>query len=207
MYSCKNPDSRTLATGALDEFLIDFANRRFEKGPSSKEANPWFVRYEPFLPREVQTSGDQLQTYQTDVCLAWQAPDRWTREYYLARARIKLYEGIVKQVRDELGPNWVGISGAVPGGLASGLPQVTPLPDPFGRVLDRISDLGLRERLAICRNGGCITPYFIAQRKTQRYCSEKCAGTFQQEHKRRWWREHGNEWRKRKEKAKRGKKG
>jgi hypothetical protein len=185
----------------LDRFLLEFANRKLPEG-----ADRLFTKYQAFLAGEVQGNRNQLENYQLEVRKAWRAPDRWTREYHLARVRVELYECIVKRVREELGPDWVGIADAVPGGLASGLPQITPMPDPFGRVLDRLSDLGSLGRLATCGNPSCVALFFIAQRKSQRYCTEKCAGIFQQEHKRKWWREHGNEWRKQKEKSKRGEK-
>lgn len=57
-------------------------------------------------------------------------------------------------------------------------------------------------RLRICANSGCFSPYFIARRKDQEYCSSDCAGLIA---KRRWWQEHGKEWR-RKRKKEKGKK-
>jgi hypothetical protein len=52
------------------------------------------------------------------------------------------------------------------------------------------------ERLRVCPNTECVAPYFIAQRRTQKYCSEKCAQPSQREFKRRWWDEHGDARRK-----------
>jgi hypothetical protein len=48
-----------------------------------------------------------------------------------------------------------------------------------------------------CPYTGCPTPYFFATRHTQRYCSEKCAQGGQKQSKRKWWAQHGPEWRKR----------
>jgi hypothetical protein len=55
-----------------------------------------------------------------------------------------------------------------------------------------------------CANRDCPAPYFFAVRHSQRYCSEKCAQSGQKASKRKWWTEHGAEWRKRntREKAK-----
>jgi hypothetical protein len=48
-----------------------------------------------------------------------------------------------------------------------------------------------------CANSDCPAPYFFAIKHSQRYCSEKCAQGSQKESKRKWWAEHGSEWRKR----------
>jgi hypothetical protein len=52
-----------------------------------------------------------------------------------------------------------------------------------------------QDKMAVCANPGCCTPYFFAIRRGQRFCSEKCAGTGNREAKRRWWRKHGKQWR------------
>ena len=57
----------------------------------------------------------------------------------------------------------------------------------------------------VCANPDCPAPYFIAGRTTQQFCSEKCSGVLQKEHKRRWWKEHGPKWRRDRSRGKRGK--
>jgi hypothetical protein len=57
----------------------------------------------------------------------------------------------------------------------------------------------------VCANPDCPTPYFIAGRTTQQYCSEKCSGVLQRANKLRWWKEHGPEWRRKRSRRKRGK--
>jgi hypothetical protein len=50
--------------------------------------------------------------------------------------------------------------------------------------------------------------YFIAKKPHQRYCSTDCSDAVQTKLKRKWWRQHGNAWRKRrarKPQRKRGK--
>jgi len=49
-----------------------------------------------------------------------------------------------------------------------------------------------REHVRICQNPECATPYFIATRKDQLFCGKDCAHRIAV---RRWWSEHGNEWR------------
>jgi hypothetical protein len=47
------------------------------------------------------------------------------------------------------------------------------------------------DRLRVCQNNECRAPYFIAQRRSQKYCSEQCAQPSQREFKRKWWADHG----------------
>jgi len=63
------------------------------------------------------------------------------------------------------------------------------------------------KRLALCanRNNDCPTPYFLKWRPNQRFCSAECAEPDQREYKRRWWRDHGTEWRKAQKKTKKRK--
>ena len=49
----------------------------------------------------------------------------------------------------------------------------------------------------VCANPDCPAPYFIAHKRAQRYCEEPCAKVFQREWKRRWWKEKGTNWRRR----------
>jgi hypothetical protein len=48
---------------------------------------------------------------------------------------------------------------------------------------------------------------FVARRVAQRYCSRECSESMQKENKRKWWNEHGEEWRKQRMKSKRRKAG
>jgi hypothetical protein len=58
-------------------------------------------------------------------------------------------------------------------------------------------------RVKVCCNPDCPAPYFVAEKTTQRYCSDKCAEVFQKGWKRKWWAEHGDEWRRGRKKTKR----
>jgi hypothetical protein len=53
----------------------------------------------------------------------------------------------------------------------------------------------IADRMRVCGNLECPAPYFIARRRSQRYCTEECAKPAQQAHKRAWWKEHGDAWR------------
>jgi hypothetical protein len=47
----------------------------------------------------------------------------------------------------------------------------------------------------VCGNPDCSSRYFVAKKATQRYCSDKCAEVFQKAWKKKWWAEHGDQWR------------
>ncbi len=53
----------------------------------------------------------------------------------------------------------------------------------------------LMQHTSVCGNSACPAPYFFAQRRSQKYCSEECAAPAQREFKRKWWSEHGPKWR------------
>jgi hypothetical protein len=57
-----------------------------------------------------------------------------------------------------------------------------------------LSPIARRRR---CKRPHCETPYFIASNPKQLFCDEKCAEWGQQQHKQKWWAEHGEQWRKR----------
>jgi hypothetical protein len=46
-----------------------------------------------------------------------------------------------------------------------------------------------------CPNPGCPAPYFIPAKRGQRYCALMCTADAQRSHKKKWWAEHGQEWR------------
>jgi hypothetical protein len=74
------------------------------------------------------------------------------------------------------------------------LPEPPP-PVPYEGAFDYL--LAHHNLARYCQNPNCPAPYFFAIRHTQRYCCEKCAQGGEKESKRRWWAEHGPEWRKR----------
>jgi len=53
----------------------------------------------------------------------------------------------------------------------------------------------LLSKMAFCPNPECCQPYFFKSRKTQRFCDRPaCSAYGQREHKKKWWKEHGKEW-------------
>jgi hypothetical protein len=69
-------------------------------------------------------------------------------------------------------------------------PEPLPIEQAFEYLLKH------HDKTRHCPYPDCPTPYFFATRHTQRYCSEKCAQGGQKQSKRKWWAEHGLEWRK-----------
>jgi hypothetical protein len=69
-----------------------------------------------------------------------------------------------------------------------------PAPSPFERALGLL--LTHADKTRYCAREGCETPYFLALRRTQKYCSNRCAREAQRQLMRQWWSDHGPEWRK-----------
>lgn len=52
--------------------------------------------------------------------------------------------------------------------------------------------LGFSDRTRKCQNPTCSAPYFLASRRDQKFCNEKCSRLVAN---RRWWSEKGAKWR------------
>src|SRR5439155_2108676 len=52
--------------------------------------------------------------------------------------------------------------------------------------------LGFSNRTRKCQNPTCSAPYFLASRRDQKFCNEQCSRLVAN---RRWWDQHGAEWR------------
>lgn len=70
-----------------------------------------------------------------------------------------------------------------------------PPPNPFQQSVLYLLRWAAKTRC--CHNRGCTSPYFLASRSSQKYCSEDCAIPAQRAYKLDWWRENGRNWRKR----------
>ena len=64
-------------------------------------------------------------------------------------------------------------------------PEDAPVVTCLEAALYHLQRLGDRARH--CGNPECPAPYFIAQKKGQKYCSPECAAPSQRESKRKWW--------------------
>ena len=77
--------------------------------------------------------------------------------------------------------------------------------DEFALVLLRA--MHIADRMRYCQNPSCPAPYFLAKRRSQKYCSDACSLPAQREFKRAWWQDHGEEWRAKRAKKKEAKRG
>jgi hypothetical protein len=110
---------------------------------------------------------------------AWTADQR-SRDWYLLRAReveARYRAAAAIDVQDSSRRN-VAIER-----LLDNVPAASPLE----AALFHLQQIGHKTRR--CLNPECGSPYFIVQKKGQRYCSFGCAQPSRQESKRRWWRE------------------
>jgi hypothetical protein len=95
---------------------------------------------------------------------AWDEPDQRIRDWRIYELRRKFHE--------ETNPDRKGEP-----------PSLTP----FEQAMFHFQRIAGRARH--CPNPTCSTPYFLATKKGQKYCSEPCAIPAQREAKRRWWAE------------------
>jgi len=58
--------------------------------------------------------------------------------------------------------------------------------------------LSFSDRTRKCQNPTCSTPYFLASRRDQKFCNEKCSRLVAN---RRWWDQSGAEWRRGRKKS------
>jgi hypothetical protein len=105
--------------------------------------------------------------------LVWNQSDARTRRWRIERLK---HEALTQLDRRFLAPDAFNLT----------LPSLTP----FERVLEHLGRCA--DRLRICGNEECPAPYFIARRRSQKYCSDDCSAPSQRELKRRWWDEHGS---------------
>ncbi len=189
----------------LDKFLDEFANSsafdRLGRSfggllPPNLESPFWASRLFQMQPDE--TRKHALLGYQELIREIWKASNEGERRYFTFMLRSRLYDALIAQARDLI-PKTVERSAdgqfkrVAPwrteySAIMRSLPATS-----FDDVIDRLAALAGRTK--VCGNSACETPYFIAARKSQRYCNEKCANVFQQRAKREWWRQHGKEWR------------
>lgn len=112
----------------------------------------------------------------------WTAPDLRTKQWGVLRI-LDVTSFMEDQSGTYLWPFW------------SYPHKVTSLPPPTARELVLLYLIRSNVHTYLCANRDCSTPYFIASRRGQKYCSDACALPAQREFKRRWWNENGNTWR------------
>ncbi len=111
------------------------------------------------------------------------SPDERTKQYYFFRL-----------------VGTVAFSANKDGSVRPELPEVLPLSTPFEDAVQSLT----RAHTHQCQNPDCPAPSFLATRRTQKYCEEKCAEYGQRAAKKRWWAKQGREWRETRQQSRRG---
>ncbi len=197
---------KTLATDKSDQelrgFLLDVANA--EDRPTDATANYFFSRYPTFFPSK-----------DTDIksLLPFLGRRMTSPEGLLLEGGQILHRAIVGEMREWLRAIWDAEDDYTKEwrlfNLQLHLHRVTDLnknpgkgkrlqPPPLQAPINQASRYLHRSfgRLKKCGNKDCKTPYFIADKGKQVYCSGECAAVAQKIYKRRWWKKEGPEWRK-----------
>jgi hypothetical protein len=201
--SSKKILTRALAR-QLDKFLVEFANMQ--------QSDRLIRKFSSLLPPNLQSAHDfsptftknldelpaaNLRAYQELVQAVWEAPTNAQRRYFGWKLRSRLYLAVEAMAREAI-PQTIQREGGEWHRVREWKLEYSTMlrslqETPFEAALDRLDDL--RERTKRCSNPDCPAPFFIAVRKSQRYCTESCAGVFQRQAKQAWWQRHGREWR------------
>lgn len=195
--------ARSVPERRAESFLIELLNLRVRDGAAISR---FLQRFDDLLPThlflvaempsplviEADSKMDMLKRVRLQLAEAWCAPTVLAREIALYRLiGVYLYTGEEPRTVDSEFVTynqkyWAEIEAS--------------LVDAFFLVLHRA--LHVVDRTRYCPNPECPAPYFIAKRRSQKYCSEICALPAQREFKRRWWAEHGEARRKSRQRAK-----
>ena len=199
----------TLGPSKLLDGISELANLRDDPPSFERFARRWPV-FAPIWRGEFRVAGVVCDDWPTGM------PPGLPKRFFL-----------IWQQREKLREIWRGNSNKLTEVLLASLDEIYEDPDPEGpwprelkvdwqrgefvyvprREFQRaVYELFRRSPLAkVCGNPDCAAPYFIARKTAQRYCSDGCAQVFQREWKRRWWKEKGSKWRRKKSRGKKGK--
>ena len=181
MGASKKPRNKILGMitpSRAEDLLVSWANLR----------TPEHIKRMRALYSDVVVSlltDQDLLEMREDIRLAWDAQDRRHRDWYLFLLRQNFQHNEVMRERfaSREQPN--------PGRLEARLtapPALTPFEAAIVHFQTTVAD-----RAKHCSSPVCGEPYFIAVKRWQKFCSEKCAGPANRESKRKWWQEHGKQ--------------
>jgi hypothetical protein len=180
--------------------------RRYET--ACKAGAEWFERhrrYGAMFPRECRENspGDRFFAWQVNLQRAWSGECAETRNEALKQL-IALYSATAFANREDLDayagvpelarPRLVLDAGnyqAHVRRLASGEPPRRPLKDGFLDALYRAYEIAPKMRR--CGNPKCQRPFFIARRRSDRFCSKACGLPSKRQSKLKWWEKHKKE--------------
>jgi hypothetical protein len=124
----------------------------------------------------------EVEYLRDELRLVWDAQDRRRQDWYLFRIRDSFHHDAIMhdcyENRERPNPRRLARRLSEP-------PAITPFEAAMFNFQRRL--IGLAKH---CGNETCPAPYFIAKKKWQKFCSEKCAGHANRESKREWWRKY-----------------
>ena len=191
--------THSLSSCTLDRFLCALANLAV-----GSEALAEFERHRTFstmLPREPKekTAAHRLAMWRAFLRKAWGMGQSQQRQAFLDVPCIAVY-GSLRFAGSDASQFAAALSRvAERQSLQTGL-----RPDPFLQALYRARSVA--HRMQICAGPACQHPFFLAVRRTQKFCSKACAAPAKQESKNRWWRRKGGQWRAKRKAARRPRK-
>ena len=203
---------KTLATipaVKLERFLRELANLKVDE---SNAISRFLARFEDMLA-DLPSSQEVYESPHPSGRLLYRSP-RFEKEYRLQMLSVlvmSIWRGATRDQRQQRVLLLYRI-------LSSGKPtffvnrqvlKALPSPGPFEQAILHL--LNSEDRVMVCGNPECPAPLFFRSRtnRRQRYCSTDCSGIGQRVAKRKWWTEHGQQWRENeqsKQKRKRGEK-
>jgi hypothetical protein len=187
-----------------EAFLLRLANRdlHVRRTPVlSEEADPAVAEKlregypemaEPL--RDLKLFAEALPWLQTYLRLAWNSRDQRCREWYLHEMRRHYRDATLEagfafgKEESKIGSDLLtaiphaGIPREYVDDRMIAPPTVTPFEAAAFHLQSRVGD-----RAKYCGHVDCRERYFIADKRSQKFCSEACAGPANRESKRLWW--------------------
>ena len=120
----------------------------------------------------------------------WLAPNYRTKEWGVFRL---IEAEVIRSLSPP--PDTTPATFRIEAGIVAPLPPPGPLEQCLRYLLRNAS------KVAVCRNPDCPAPYFLATRRSQKYCTAECARPAQREFKLAWWNKTGKHQRARQRKA------
>jgi hypothetical protein len=184
MGSSKKQGSKVLGVitaAEAERLLVDWVNLKQE------DAKKFLERYGGLLGNVFNSN--EVFSLQGELREAWVAPNSRDRSWYLFMIR-HTYAFAMKcqalgRSRDELLTPQTPEERIVLRKMLAAPPEISPLEAALYYLQEAIGDRAKR-----CGYEGCRNPYFVAEKRWQKYCSEKCATPSNQKAKRKWWHEH-----------------
>lgn len=167
-------DVERLFAGHRAELLLDLAN--LSDNNCELFRSRWYKRFKLIWPDESDSS---LLEYRDQLRKIWSHDDPFG----------EVLHNWLRQVRLSQQPSW--ILSAFADGTHSAVPNYLFLPLSLAMGASELAP-----KMAVCANLECPQSYFLKKRKTQKFCDRPaCLAYGQREHKKKWWHDHGDNWR------------